>query len=209
MAQPAAFVARLQMPDRTSPSVDQGSFEWSTRHAVILEFSEDVSGSLDPSDVFLVNTTTGLSVPSSSITLLYESQTRRATLTFDGFNGAILPDGAYHLTLPSGSIQDAAGNVGTEAFALDFHVLAGDANRDRVVNFSDLLVIAQNYGQSNRTFSQGNFNYSPDGVVNFSDLLIIAQKYGSSLPALHSTTSFGTTRVAGDVLSESDDKLSW
>ncbi len=209
MASTAAYVARLQMPDRQAPSVSQGSFEWSTRHAVILDFSEDILGSLDPSDLLLTNTTTGSPVPSSSITLLYDSQARRATLTFDGFNGAILPDGAYHLSLPSGSIEDAAGNVGAEAFAFDFHVLAGDANRDRVVNFSDLLILAQNYGQSNRTFSQGNFDYSSDGFVGFSDLLLLAQRYGDSILAWKAPTPFASKRITRDVLTMTDATLHW
>jgi hypothetical protein len=56
-----------------------------------------------------------------------------------------------------------------------------DANRDRRVDFADLLIVAQNYGQTGRTFSQGNFDYSFDGSVGFGDLLILAQNYNASL----------------------------
>ncbi len=66
------------------------------------------------------------------------------------------------------------------------YVKKGDANLDRLVNFDDLLIIAQSYGQSGRSFGQGNFDYSIDRTVNFSDLLILAQQYGR---ALFSTTS--------------------
>lgn len=83
----------------------------------------------------------------------------------------------------SPGVQDASGNLllASSATPLIFHVLAGDANRDKLVNFDDLLIVAQNYGTSGNTFSQGNFDYSVDGIVNFDDLLIVAQQYGTSL----------------------------
>ena len=60
-----------------------------------------------------------------------------------------------------------------------FTVLRGDVNGDRAVNFDDLLVVAQNYGQSSRRWSSGDFTY--DGAVDFDDLLILAQAYNTSL----------------------------
>lgn len=52
----------------------------------------------------------------------------------------------------------------------------GDANLDRVVNFDDLLALAQHYGQSG-TWTGGDFNY--DGAVTFDDLLMLAQNYAA------------------------------
>jgi hypothetical protein len=54
--------------------------------------------------------------------------------------------------------------------------LPGDANGDRKVDFSDLLILAQNYGKTGQSFATGDFN--GDGVVGFPDLLILAQNYG-------------------------------
>jgi autotransporter-associated beta strand protein len=54
--------------------------------------------------------------------------------------------------------------------------LAGDANLDLVVNFDDLLLLAQNYGAADKVWSEGDSNY--DGEVNFDDLLATAQHYG-------------------------------
>jgi hypothetical protein len=68
------------------------------------------------------------------------------------------------------------------------YTLEGDANLDRTVNFPDLVRLAQNYDLTNRGFSQGDFNYSPDGKVDFADLVILAQRYGSSLPAVFETS---------------------
>jgi hypothetical protein len=58
----------------------------------------------------------------------------------------------------------------------------GDANADGVVNFADLVAVAQNYGASDgqHRWSQGDFNY--DGNVNFADLVTVAQNYGISGP---------------------------
>ena len=53
----------------------------------------------------------------------------------------------------------------------------GDANSDGVVNFTDLLILAQNYGKSGgASLFQGDFN--DDGSVGFDDLLTPAQHYG-------------------------------
>ncbi|MFT3784855.1 MAG: SUMF1/EgtB/PvdO family nonheme iron enzyme [Tepidisphaeraceae bacterium] len=53
----------------------------------------------------------------------------------------------------------------------------GDANLDGKVNFSDLLVLASNYGAaSGAGWAAGDFN--GDTAVNFSDLLVLASSYG-------------------------------
>lgn len=54
----------------------------------------------------------------------------------------------------------------------------GDANIDSVINFDDLLTLAQNYNATGATWQQGDFNGS--GTVDFDDLLILAQGYGTS-----------------------------
>lgn len=63
------------------------------------------------------------------------------------------------------------------------HTFYGDTNLDRVVNFDDLLVVAQQYGPTvgGKSWSRGNFNYNtPDNVqfaTGFDDLLLLAQNY--------------------------------
>jgi hypothetical protein len=56
----------------------------------------------------------------------------------------------------------------------------GDANADRAVNFSDLVALAQNYGDASGVarWSQGDF--TEDGNVNFADLVMLAQNYGTA-----------------------------
>jgi hypothetical protein len=57
----------------------------------------------------------------------------------------------------------------------------GDANGDGAVGFADLVKVAQNYGGSQKSFSDGDFN--GDGIVNFADLVVVAQKYGTAAAA--------------------------
>jgi hypothetical protein len=56
----------------------------------------------------------------------------------------------------------------------------GDANADGTVSFPDLVLLAQNYGASARTWSEGDFDY--DGTVSFNDLVALAQNYGTTGP---------------------------
>ena len=50
-----------------------------------------------------------------------------------------------------------------------------------IIHVADLWIVTDNYGQTGKTFSQGNIDHSPDGLVGFSDLLILAQNYNASL----------------------------
>lgn len=59
-----------------------------------------------------------------------------------------------------------------------FEFLPADANYDGKVGFDDLVTVARNYGKSNATWEQGDFDN--DGKVDFSDLVIVARNYGKS-----------------------------
>jgi hypothetical protein len=65
--------------------------------------------------------------------------------------------------------------------------LSGDANLDGVVDFNDLVKLAQNYNAKVTTspghsaWVAGDFTY--DNLVDFSDLVKLAQNYNSALPA--------------------------
>jgi T5SS/PEP-CTERM-associated repeat protein/autotransporter-associated beta strand protein len=60
--------------------------------------------------------------------------------------------------------------------------LAGDADLNGVVDFSDLNIITGNYGlMTDMGWADGDFNY--DGAVDFSDLNFVTGNYGEMLPA--------------------------
>jgi hypothetical protein len=164
------------LPD--APRTVANTFEFETRMAISIVFDSDVSASLARDDFQLVNQSTGVPVSASIGSLSYDAQTQTATLTVTG----LLSDGQYRLTLNAPGITNSGGLPLTGATTVvDFHVLAGDVDRDRDVDFNDLLVISQNYGSTGRTLSNGNVDYSPDGSVGFNDLLIVTQRYGTNL----------------------------
>jgi hypothetical protein len=139
---------------------------------VTFRFSQDVASSIGADD-FSVSGPTG-SVP---FAFSYDDISNTATLGFTG----ILPDGNYTARAIASGITNASGQPMAADSLLDFFALAGDANHDRSVDITDLGVLATNWQQSPRTFSQGDFSY--DGVVDITDLGILATNWQKDLPA--------------------------
>jgi hypothetical protein len=66
------------------------------------------------------------------------------------------------------------------------YTLLGDATLDGVVDFNDLVKLAQNYntrvaGVTSSWWYRGDFNY--DGNVDFADLVKLAQNYNAAMPS--------------------------
>jgi parallel beta-helix repeat protein len=178
---PAVDIGAVER-DAVAPAVSQASFTFATSHLLLYQFSEDVRASLGPSDVVLTNLTTGTNVPTSHIALTYDTH-NFAYILFPGYPNGALPDGNYRASIVASGVTDASGNPLPANHVYDFYVLAGDANRDRRVDFSDLAILAQNYNTTLKSFTGGNFNYDPAGKVDFDDLALLAQRYNTSLPA--------------------------
>lgn len=143
-------------------------------------FSQNVGASLGIDDFVL---SAGLPTP----TLSYNKTLNTAALSWS----APLPDGTYSVRANASGITNSVGtHLNADRLNL-FGFLNGDANRDGTVDFGDLVILAQNYGTTGRTFSQGNFDYSADGSVDFPDLVIIAQRYGVSLSTLAPVSRLG------------------
>jgi hypothetical protein len=151
---------------------------------VRITFSEDVSASLQPSDL-RVQRLPG-DPPFAATGVSYDAATNSATFTLT----TPLADGNYRATLLASGVRDIADNALAADVPTDFFVLAADANRDRRVNLDDFNILATNFGQSNRTFSQGDFNY--DGQVNLSDFNILASRFGIALAGGDSDDPVGT-----------------
>lgn len=161
--------------DAVAPALSIAAFDPSGfRPVVRVTSSEPLAvGSVSAADLTITNLTTGQTFVATKV--LFGDGNR--SLSFQLPVG--LSDGHYRLTLAAGAMSDIAGNP-SAAVTLDnaaTYVLAGDADRDHAVGFGDLIILAQSYGQVGKTFSQGNFDYSPDGKVDFNDLVILAQHY--------------------------------
>jgi hypothetical protein len=86
-------------------------------------------------------------------------------------------------------ISSAGGTKGAD-HTLPIFVLAGDADHDRDVDVNDLGILASNWQQSPRTFSEGDFDHS--GTVDVNDLGILASQWQQTLaPASAPLASIG------------------
>jgi hypothetical protein len=182
---PAPFNATTALFDVDGPSGP----------AVRVTFNSDVDPStLASNDLRVVDAAgqpTGLSASSVS----YDAPSRTAIWSFAG----PLPDGQYRAILPAGSVSDSNGERLPQDATVSFFTLGGDANRDRQVNLADFNILASNFGQSSRTFSQADFNY--DGTVNLADFNILASKFRQLIAP--QTESGAVNRMASTDLRES------
>ena len=79
-----------------------------------------------------------------------------------------------HLTVFSGELF--FGGSGPEGNELYKATLAGDANSDGRVNFTDFLTFASMFQTANPTWASGDFNL--DGEVEFADFLLLSANFG-------------------------------
>ena len=159
-----------------TPQVASMSFDTLARQALVIGFNTDVSAFLSRSDLVIENATSQQVFHLGA--LAYDPGTHQATVLLTNQ----IPDGNYRLSLRHADVANGSGTALLSVSPLEFFVLAGDVNRDRAVDFDDLLVMAQNYASTSATLAQGDVNY--DGAVNFDDLLVLAQNYNQSLLAM-------------------------
>ena len=140
----------------TVPHVLSAEFLYDTApNTLAVTFDADMTGKFSTNSLSVLNTSVGGSVAFHPSGYSYDAGTHTATFTL---STTPLLDGNYHATLT------APGVLVGDSYASDFFALAGDANHDRVVDVSDLGVLATNWQSSGKTFAQGDFNY--DGNVD-------------------------------------------
>jgi hypothetical protein len=165
------------------PEVSASSFLFDTApHRLSFSFDRDVSASLGPEDLLVQNQTSSQSLPAADFSVSYDFTTNVAAFTYIGSGestAGVLPDGDYRATLLAAGISTPQGASLVEDYSFDFFVLAGDADHDRDVDVNDLGILATNWQQSPRTFSQGDFDYS--GTVDVTDLGILASHWQQQL----------------------------
>jgi phosphoheptose isomerase len=173
---------RYAVPDSLPPTAQSTALEYDARQAVAVTFSEPLDpATVSATDLSALNLDNSSTPVANSVVL--SAGNTIATWIFNT-SGSFISDGDYQFTLPAGAVSDVAGNALAASHVVSgagIFFLAGDANRDRVVNLADFNVLASNFGQPNRMFSQGDFNY--DSLVNLADFNILASRFGTSLGA--------------------------
>ena len=145
-------------------AVTSSEFHWQSRQAVLFTFDRNVAGQVDSGDLVVQHLQSGATVSAS-----LDSTGMTATFTFPA---GLLANGDYRATLDFPGLSALA--------AVDFFVLAGDANRDRKVDLSDFVILRNNFGSTGSLFSQADFNY--DGNVDLQDFVILRNNFGTILP---------------------------
>lgn len=175
------------------PAVVSSAFDFETGLRFSMQWEENVAATYTVNDTTIVNTITGAPLPSSFWSLAVSGASATITLANN------TPNGSYEVRIRVGGVSSSSGVSNPSTITLpSFFVLAGDIDRNRKVEFNDLVILAQNYGKSGKTFSQGNVNYSADGKVDFDDLVLLAQKFNVALSQLGVVVS--TTPSAPSVL---------
>jgi hypothetical protein len=192
---PAVDIGSVERAVAVPPTVANAVFNFLTSQSVVVTFSEPVNFPAGLPAAFNVrNLTTSTNVPFNAV----QNGPNMVTLTPTG-SPAIFPDGNYEVTVVAANVQNASGTPMAADFVSSFFFLNGDANRDRRVNLADFNVLAANFGQSPRDFTQGDFDYS--GNVNLSDFNILASRFGAMVAA-------AADDFARDVDDEDADDLS-
>jgi photosystem II stability/assembly factor-like uncharacterized protein len=167
-------VDRVIVPSLAPPEVVTGQFEFQSRQAIRILFTSDVSGSLPTAGLSVLNLTTGQNITSGWTVQMFSDPGEPTDAAWI-FDSGILPDGVYRATLAATDVYDGQGTTLADDHVLHFFVLAGDANRDGRVDIADMGILAANWQQSGRSFSQGDFNYT--GAVDIADLGILAANW--------------------------------
>jgi hypothetical protein len=158
------------------PPTASGQFTYETMQNVVVQFSEPMKlSTISDTDVVL-HPTSYAGADWLPYTYSYNAASNTATYYFWG----PIPDGNYTATLAAGNVTDLSGNAMSADYSFNLYTFGGDANRDRIVDISDLAILAMNWQGTGKTFSQGDFNY--DGKVDAKDLGILSMNWQKDLP---------------------------
>ena len=183
--------AQTPPPTVRQVQINAGAPQRSMVTAIAVDFSKDVSASLTPASLTLLNRTTGQTLNPTNSLVTYDPVANRATWTFPALTGRSLPDGDYLGTLSAAAIMDAMGNhldgngdgTPNDDYTFSFIRYFGDADGDRDVDFSDLFKFRLTYllSAANSGFNP-EFDFNGDGRVDAADLAAYLVNYLTQLP---------------------------
>lgn len=152
-----------------------------TGAGVLIEFDRDVSASLQPSDLKILDAQTNSLVHSSQASVVWKAETNQAEFSTSG-----IPRGQYLLVLggvtnSSGVALDGDANGTPGGEYRDSIIVSweGDTDLDGDVDFLDFLVLSAHFGRTGAVWSLGDFN--GDGTVSFYDFLQLSSNFGKRI----------------------------
>jgi hypothetical protein len=154
-------------------------------------FSEDVSASIETDDLHLYSQTSKSDVDLSEATVAWDQQALSARWDLSACD---IAPGRYTLELDVASIADQAGRSLQDGPETSLSLLVsppGDADRNGVVDVTDLAILASGWGSAG-TWGDGDFN--ADLAVDVTDLAILATQWGTDVNPAPETTFFAPVR---------------
>lgn len=154
--------------------------------SVAVQFSEDISTSLETSDVLIRNVDTHQTIDPSDINVVLDASGDRATFTFPGLTGQTLPNGNYEVALSGSGIQDGDGNLldgngdgaGGDDYEFNLYRYFGDTQGDRDVDNAELFQFSRTFLEvaGNTNFNR-LFDFNADGDVDNGDLFQFSRTF--------------------------------
>ena len=173
--------------DDVRPYIVAQSYDDSAVPTIFVQFSEDVSNSLNVGYLYVFNATTNEELSNGVMDLAYDTSTNTASFTFPGYVNGTLPAGDYTAKI-YGSLPDLFGNVMGVETPLTFTIatpapqLLGDYNLNGEVDTTDYIVWRMTLGNAVTTYSGADGN--GDGTIGPEDYDVWRGNFGNTLPAL-------------------------
>jgi hypothetical protein len=177
----------------TPPAVVSSSWDVNTRRFHV-RFNTNVLNAIGPATLRIRNRDTGQWIDMTGTTMRSNFATNTATFELVGYPQG-LPDGRFQAVIRAQDVVDQNGQQLASDLNHDFTMLRGDANQDSKVDFADLVILARNFGRTQRAFTDGNFNYDANGNADFADLVMLARNFNKSMSAPAPASLFGSEPI--------------
>ncbi|MEM7809067.1 MAG: dockerin type I domain-containing protein, partial [Planctomycetota bacterium] len=164
------------------PEVVATSYDASTLE-VVFEIDQDVSSSIDPSDLIATNVTTATQIDTSTVTAVFLPGLNLAVFSLVPLvQSGLLTNGNYEFSLDTAGVANSSGATLVSSPVIEDFFLAGDADRSRSVNLTDFGILRSNFNSTPvNGFLSADFNL--DGAVNLTDFGILRANFGQSVAA--------------------------
>ncbi len=149
------------------------------RFEVSLRFSEAIDSTCLSTDKFVFfNETTGAALSADQVTTRVVAADE---VVFELQPTVSEQDGDWRLQLGPGAIVSAAGTASVTNYEFNFFALAGDYNRDRIVDAADFTIFRDTFGSTEDLRANGAREGESERVIDFADFLVFSNNFGNRL----------------------------